>query len=203
MRETCRRCLRPTDFCFCDGLPLIPTRTRVVLLQHPREARLAICSARLTHLALAESELYCGLRFAGHDRVRALASQPGAYLLYPGEGAVAADSLTASPPAHLFVIDGTWKQAEKMLRENPLFAALPRVSISGVASGYAGLRREPGPDRLSTLEAVACALEAFEGDPTRFAPMRAAFRRMVEQQLTCAKGERRNPRHRRRPAASL
>lgn len=173
----------------------------MVLLQHPREARLAICSARLTHLALSESELHRGIRFADHDRVRALTSKPGAYLLYPGESALAAESLAASPPSHLLVIDGTWKQAEKMLRENPHLAALPRVSISGVASGYAGLRREPGPDRLSTLEAVASALEAFEGDPARFAPMRAAFRRMVEHQLACAKGERRNPRHRMRAAA--
>jgi DTW domain-containing protein YfiP len=95
------------------------------------------------------------------------------------------------------VIDGTWAQAEKMMAANPFLAALPRVSVaSGRPSGYGDLRREPAPHCLSTIEAVACALGALEGDPARFEPMRAAFRLMVERQLACSQDERRNPRHR-------
>jgi DTW domain-containing protein YfiP len=83
-----------------------------------------------------------------------------------------------------------------MLRDNPRLAALPRVAIAPAAeSGYAGLRREPAPDRLSTIEAVALALGALEQDPARFRPMVEAFRRSVELQLRCARGPRRNPRH--------
>ena len=196
MRPTCLRCLRPAAHCLCEGLPSIPARTRVVLLQHPREARLAICSAWLTHLALSNSELHRGIRFGAHPRLRALLAAPGTTLLFPGEGARLAASLAGEPPAHLVVIDGTWLQAAKMLRENPEIAKLPRVAICAETSGYRGLRREPGPEHLSTLEAVASALSAFEGDPGRFEPMREAFGRMVARQLDCARGERRNPRHR-------
>jgi len=52
VRDGCPRCLRPAAFCVCAGLVPVPSRTRVVLLQHPREARLAICSAWLTRIAL-------------------------------------------------------------------------------------------------------------------------------------------------------
>lgn len=197
MRPTCHRCLRPAAFCVCTELRPVQTRTRVVLLQHPREARLAICSAWLTRLALENAELHRGFSFEGDARVRELAAQPGAALLYPGAGAVPASDLAARPPSVLFVIDGTWLQAEKMLAANPTLAALPRIAVSpGVPSGYAGLRREPAPHCLSTLEAVAWALAGLEGAPERFEPMRAAFRRMVDLQLACSRGDRRAPRHR-------
>lgn len=196
MRATCRRCLRPEGFCVCAGLGPIPSRTRVVLLQHPREARLAICSAWLTRVALENAELHRGVRFEDEPRVRALVSRPGAALLFPGDGAAQAGALADRPPELLVVLDGTWLQAEKMLALNPAIAALPRVALSGHESGYGALRREPQEGHLSTIEAVAHALGALERDPARFAPMVRAFRRMVGLQLECSTGERRRPRHR-------
>lgn len=169
----------------------------MVLLQHPREARLAICSAWLTRIALENAELLRGVGFEEHGRVRELAAVPGAALLFPGPGSTAAAELAGSPPPVLFAVDGTWHQAEKMLRLSPTLAALPRVSVdAGRPSGYQGLRREPGAVHLSTLEAVALALGAIERDPGRFEPMVSAFRRGVDLQLECARGERRSPRHR-------
>jgi DTW domain-containing protein YfiP len=201
MRATCRRCLRPESFCVCAGLGPIPSRTRVLLLQHPREARLAICSAWLTRIALQSCELVRGVRFEDHPRVRELAARPGAALLYPGRGAVPADAVPRAPEV-LVVVDGTWLQAEKMLLANPSIAALPRLTLApGHESGYGALRREPEEGHLSTIEAVAHALGALERDPARVAPMVAAFRRMVELQLRCARGERRSPRHRGAAAA--
>lgn len=196
MRPTCRRCLRPESFCVCAGLGPIPSRTRVVILQHPREARLAICSAWLTRIALADAELHRGVRFDEHPRVRAVLAAPGTALLFPGEGATTAAALADAPPRILVVVDGTWLQAEKMLAVNPALAALPRVALAGHESGYGELRREPATGHLSTIEAVAHALGALEADPGRFAPMVDAFRRMVALQLEVIRGPRHAPRHR-------
>ncbi len=169
-----------------------------MLLQHPREARLAICSAWLTRIALENAELHCGFRFGAHPRVREVVAAPRTALLYPGTDAVPVATRSANPPDLLVVIDGTWKQSEKMLEANPAIAALPRLSIEDEGgSGYLDLRRDPAPHCLSTLEAVAHALGALEGDPAPFAPMRSAFRLMVERQLACSRDGRRNPRHRR------
>jgi DTW domain-containing protein len=169
----------------------------VVLLQHPREARLAICSAWLTRVALVNAELHRGFCFEADPRVREVVTAPDAVLLYPGPEAVLVSSL-AVPPAFLVVLDGTWLQSEKMLAANPAIAALPRVSVSpDRASGYQGLRREPAPHCLPTIEAVACALGILERDAARFEPMREAFRTLVERQLACSRDGRRSPRHRR------
>jgi DTW domain-containing protein YfiP len=175
----------------------------VVLLQHPRETRLAICSAWLTRIALARAELHRGVVFEEDARVRRLAEAPGAALLFPGEGAVRAEDAARSPPPVLFVVDGTWHHAERMLARNPTLAALPRISVvPAEPSGYGDLRREPAPGHLSTAEAVALALGALERDPDRFEPLVRAFRRSVALQLEIARGERRNPRHRARAAVA-
>jgi DTW domain-containing protein YfiP len=197
MRPSCDRCLRPEPFCVCRGLLPAPARTRVVLLQHPREARLAICSAWLTRISLENAEMHGGVSFEGHARVRELAAARGAALLYPGPGSIDAAELAGNPPPVLFAVDGTWHQSEKMIRLSPTLAALPRVSVDARRpSGYGELRREPGLVHLSTLEAVAIALGALERDPARFEPMVAAFRRAVELQMACSRGDRRSPRHR-------
>jgi len=196
VRTTCPRCLRPSDFCACSALRPVPSHTRVVILQHPREARLAICSAWLTRLALQNAELHRGFDFGRHPRIAALAAEPGTALLYPGEGAEPIAS-RAWVPAVLVVVDATWKQATKLLRANPAIAALPRLALSpGRPSGYGELRREPADGHLPTIEAVAEALGTFERDPARFAPMVDAFRATVAKQLACARGPRRSPRHR-------
>jgi DTW domain-containing protein YfiP len=206
VRDTCFRCLRPAAFCCCAGLVPVAPRTRVVILQHPRETRLAICSAWLAHIALAGSELHRGVRFDDQPRVRELLATPGTALLYPDFDADGAPLLgpdgaprppASSSPETLIVIDATWPQATKMLRENPALTALPRVALAPAqASGYGDLRREPGPGHLSTIEAIALALGQLEGEPERFEPMCEAFRRSVALQIAVARGPRRSPRHR-------
>ncbi|HYD41260.1 MAG TPA: tRNA-uridine aminocarboxypropyltransferase [Anaeromyxobacter sp.] len=197
MRDLCRRCLRPRTLCLCEGLAPAASRTRVLILQHPREARLAICSAWLARVALENAELHQAVDLDAHPRVRALADEPGAALLYPGPEAAPAGSRAGAPPTWLVVVDGTWHQAEKMIARSRILSSLPRLSVNpDGGKGYDDLRREPEAHCLSTLEAVALALGALEGDAARFEPMRAAFRKMVDQQLECARGARRNPRHR-------
>jgi hypothetical protein len=162
---------------------------------------MAICSAWLARIALQEAELHQAVDLDGHPRIRAVCSDPGAALLYPGPDAAPAASRAAAPPRFLLVVDGTWHQARRMVERSRLASALPQLRVSpDGGEGYGELRREPEAHCLSTLEAVALALSALEGDPAPFEPMRAAFRRMVAQQLECAQGPRRNPRH--RPAAA-
>src|SRR5262245_58378018 len=106
----CRRCRRPPGHCFCALIPRLATRTRIIFLQHPREARVAIGTARMAHLALPNSELHEGLSFAG---LEALAADDTAAVLFPGP----APAIAAPPPRTLLVVDGTWPQARKIVRE--------------------------------------------------------------------------------------
>ncbi len=183
-RPTCHRCLRPASHCYCAHLTPIPSRTRVVFLQHPREYRMAIGTARMTNLGLANSELHVGADLDRHPRVRALTDDPtGAALLFPGPGAIEPWALPDGPPATLVVLDGTWIQARKMLARSARLQRLPRVGFTPAAPGAYRIRREPAAHCLATVEAVVQVLGRLENDPERFTPLLRAFEQMVEQQL--------------------
>src|SRR4029453_18005189 len=87
-RPACPGCGRALVTCFCDRITILPTRTRILLLQHPREQRVAIGTARMAQLALPNSRLRVGLDFAEDPEVRAVLAQSHAtYVLFPGPDA--------------------------------------------------------------------------------------------------------------------
>jgi DTW domain-containing protein YfiP len=151
-----------------------------VLLQHPRERRVGIGTARMTHLSLPNSELHEGVVFEDHPRIAALAADPTTAVLYPGGDARPADG---APVRSLIVVDGTWWQSRKMLALNPRLAAVRRIGVTPRAPGNYRIRREPRPECLATVEAVASALGALEGEPARFDAMLRAFAFMVDRQI--------------------
>lgn len=182
-RAICRRCLRPARVCWCDRLTPLHSRTRVCFLQHPREGRVPIGTARMAHLSLPNSELHRGVEFGAHARVRALASGGGAALLFPGEGALEPAQLGAAAPRTLIVVDGTWAQARKVVRRNAFLHALPRIGLRPARPSNYRIRREPAAHCVSTIEAVVQVLGELEGDEARFEPLLRAFERMVDLQV--------------------
>lgn len=155
-----------------------------MFLQHPREYRMPIGTARMSNLGLANSELHVAADLDTHPRVRALADAgPRTVLLFPGPGAVEPWELPDGPPTTLVVIDGTWIQARKMLERSTQLQRLTRVGFTPAAPGTYRIRREPAAHCLATVEAVAQVLGRLEDDPERFTPLLRAFEQMVEQQL--------------------
>jgi DTW domain-containing protein YfiP len=176
----------------------VETATRIVFLQHPREAKVAIGTARIAHLGLATSELHRGIDFSQDLRVSRLVSQPGTALLFPGEGAVAPDTLE-QPPHTLLVIDGTWPQARQILALNPALRGLPRIGFVPRKPGNYRIRREPAAHCVATIEAVVEVLVAFEGATSRFDPLLRAFDQMVDRQLAGIAARTEPPRRRHKP----
>lgn len=199
-RPICRRCRRPESVCWCADLTPLSTSTRVVFLQHPRESKVAIGTARIAHLGLAGSELYEGVTFEDHPRIHELLSTPGTALLFPGPEASAPDALD-HPPKTLIVIDGTWPQARKMMALNPALRALPRIGFMPRTPGNYRIRREPARHCVATVEAVVEVLAALEKDESRFTPLLHAFESMVDRQIA-AKAARTEPVRRRLKTAA-
>lgn len=198
-RPTCIRCRRPATACWCAGLAPVRTATRVVFLQHPRESRVAIGTARLAHLGLANSELHEGIDFRAHPRVQELAAQPGTVLLFPGGDAVDPTRLER-PPDTLLILDGTWSQARKLLALNPHLHSLPRVGLVPRRPGNYRIRREPAPHCLATVEAVIEVLATWEEDEARFSRLRQAFESMVDRQIAAPAARTEPVRRRLKPA---
>ncbi|MGE8499263.1 MAG: tRNA-uridine aminocarboxypropyltransferase [Pseudomonas sp.] len=188
-RPRCPRCCRPQAHCLCALIPHLPSRTRVLILQHPSEVDHALNTARLAALGLSNAELLVGEVF---EELPALLAQPGyqAHLLFPGEGAqlIRSPAAESTEPAMLLVVpDGTWRKARKLLHCNPALAALPRVGLEpGQPSRYR-LRKAPEPGALSTLEAVVTALNVLEA-PVSFDALLAPFEALIEGQIA-AMGE--------------
>ncbi|MHC8304920.1 tRNA-uridine aminocarboxypropyltransferase [Pseudomonas sp. PB3P13] len=181
-RIHCPRCLRPEGHCLCALIPNLDSRTRVLLLQHPTEVNHALNTARLAALGLNNAELIVGEIF---EDLPALLNQPGyrARLLFPADDAQTLHAYAATDkPLLLVVPDGTWRKARKMLHLNPLLAALPRVTLAGGAVSRYRLRKAPGPGALSTVEAIAQALQTLES-PADFDALLKPFEALIEGQI--------------------
>ncbi|GAB3328715.1 tRNA-uridine aminocarboxypropyltransferase [Bordetella tumulicola] len=175
-------------------------RTRVLVLQHPDESGHALNTARLAVLGLRNAELHVERQFD------AALWQVAGYrpcLLFPGQGAQVlippeaigtvdnprparettgkADSQPAIPVL-LVVPDGTWRQARQLLAMHPELAALPRVTLpAGVTTRYR-VRYAGDAGALSTVEAIAAALNALEA-PRSFDALLAPFEALIAGQI--------------------
>lgn len=186
-RPTCCRCQRPLSHCLCPLIPDLDSHTRVLILQHPSEVDHALNTARLAALGLRNAELRVGEVF---EDLPALLAQPDyrACLLFPGDEAAVLTAYVANEqPLLLVVPDGTWRKARKLLHMNPLLAGLPRVSLGRAAPSRYRLRKAPEEGALSTIEAIATALDTLEA-PQRFEALLKPFDALIEGQIA-AMGE--------------
>lgn len=181
----CARCERPVSVCYCAALTAIETRSKIVILQHPREHGMPIGTAHMASLCLPQASLHVGIQWDGSEVLRDACGDPErpAILLYPGEDA--RDILREPPPAPvtLVVVDGTWSQARTLVRDNPELAQLPRYAFFAPEPSKYRIRREPSPECVSTIEALMYVLGAIEGDVERFRPLLEPMNAMVDAQV--------------------
>lgn len=147
------------------------TKTRIVLLMHPKEWRRQKCATgRLATLHLADSEIIPGLAFDSIPRFRRLIDDDRNYpvLLYPGQNAY---NLTEGsfPREELgekrlvvFLIDATWACSKSVLRESPGLQRLPRIMFVPRQRSRFIIKRQPREYCLSTIEAIHELLLSLE-----------------------------------------
>lgn len=187
-RARCERCLRPLSHCLCAHIPHLTCRTRVLVLQHPDEAKHPLNTARLAVLGLRNAELRVGECFP--ELVQAIASVEQAFLLFPAEadGASTGEPDAAPVPAAtatgrlLIVPDGTWRKARRIVRSNPVLHTLPRVSLAPGAPSDYRVRQTREPAAVSTIEAIVRTLTLFEPEQD-FQPLLQPFHVLVTQQI--------------------
>jgi DTW domain-containing protein len=203
-RLTCYRCFWPEPLCWCGSVTPMPTRTKFVLLMHPKEfKREKAGTGRLTHLCLPDSEIHMGIEFDRHQAVQALLRDPANHpvLLYPGATArnLSKGELT---PAELgerrlvvILLDATWSCARKMLRLSPSLQALPRIMFTPDAPSRYIIKQQPQEGCLSTLEATHETLLALARSGLDAYPLPDQlvnlFARMQDHQIRCAEDPQR------------
>lgn len=179
----CARCHVHCSLCFCDSIPRLFTRTRLLLVIHHREAKKPTNTGTLAAECLANSEVWVRGRPGDSDLGRKLdpATQP--LLLFPHERARPLDTcVEPSRPCTLIVPDGTWRQAVKVGTRVPCLAGVPWVTLPpGPPTAYR-LRQESHPSGLATMEAIARAFGILES-PEVQVELENVFRRFTERTL--------------------
>ncbi len=166
-RNCCASCLQPRLACYCDKIQYFDPHIEFVILIHPIEVRRRIATGRMAHLCLQGSHLISGEDFTENERVNELLGEPEgdvhSVILYPGRQAlnlseqsfaVRQSVLRAGRKLRIFVIDGTWATAKKMLRKSHNLSALPQICFSPRQASRFRVRKQPQENCLSTIEAI-------------------------------------------------
>lgn len=181
-RATCYTCFRPQGLCYCDTLQRVSNRTRVVIVQHPRETFHPLNTVRIAEGCLGWVDVVRGAVQELDDSIRQLRLPSDAALLFPSRDAVDLDSLAPEErPSTVVVLDGTWSHARALQRDCPSLSGLRKVRFTPPAPSEYRIRREPRTEYLSTVESVAHVLERLEPETPGVSTLRSSFRSMIDR----------------------
>lgn len=155
----CPACRLRLERCLCDEVTRIAPDIEIVVVRHALEGIKSTNTARLAALAIPSLRI---VEYGAKDHPvdGALLATAGACLLYPGP----APSTPPVLPTRLIVLDGNWTQARRMFMRLTALHPLPKLSVAPPAVAPVRARRAPAPAQLSTIEAIAGALEALSLD---------------------------------------
>ena len=168
----CPGCRLHHHLCLCAELPVVPTRTRVVLVLHQQEEHRSSNTGRLALRCLPNSVVVAHGRLDPSAALaRPLVTAPpypwqtapeSCVVLSPRDDARPIETWSHRPALTLIVPDGTWRQVARARLRLPGLVDLPSAFVAEGPPLYS-LRHDPRPDRLGTLEALSRALGAIEG----------------------------------------
>lgn len=168
-RKYCYHCYRPQQNCFCPFIKPFDTFTHFSFLMHPKEARKQKTgTGRLAQLCLNNSHLFIGEDFSGNQDINRLLANKSYYplILFPGKNAINISQEQITLPEGktpcVFVIDGTWRSAKKVLRLSRNLDKWPQIRFAPKKSSQFLIKKEPDIDCVSTIEAVFYYLKEAE-----------------------------------------
>jgi len=188
--------MRPSSTCICKHISPFQTKTRFIILMHPKEYRKEKSgTGHITSLQLENSEIIVGVDFTNNKRVNEILTNEKScsFLLYPGKDnfnfsirkSTEINSFMGNNP-HIFILDGTWPCARKMLKLSKNLQKLKRVSFDNKIKSKFIIKQQPESLCLSTIESVYTVLNLLkEGDLEQCETKNflIPFEKMIEYQL--------------------
>ncbi|WP_339726729.1 tRNA-uridine aminocarboxypropyltransferase [Maribacter stanieri] len=194
-RIKCYKCMRPSSTCICKHISPFKTKARFIILMHPKEYKKEKNgTGHMTKLQLKNSEIIVGVNFTNNNRVNEiLTKEKNSFLLYPGKDnfnlsireSSEINSFMGTNP-HIFILDGTWPCARKMLKLSKNLQNLKRVSFDNKIKSKFIIKQQPNSLCLSTIESVYTVLNLLkEGDleQCETKDFLIPFEKMIEHQL--------------------
>ena len=196
-REVCYTCYRPKSSCMCEHIHPLKTRTRFVLLMHPKEfKRTKNGTGHFTRLSLKQCDMFVGIDFTDHTKINQIIEDPSnlCYVLYPHEESINLNKEKIGEDHKqtvIFLIDATWPCSRAMLTASPNIDALKKISFSHEEVSGFKFKKQPEAYCLSTIESTLCVLKLLnekgneEIDSQSLNDFLLPFKKMVEYQLAC------------------
>lgn len=169
-RTICSVCTQPDFSCYCHQIKSFDAKINFVVLIHPIEVKRRIATGRMSHLCLKDSHLIKGQNYTEDELVNDLIEDNNYHsvILYPGTSSKNLSTLPEIEKQNLFpknkklrifVIDGTWATARKMIRQSENLKTLPRICFSPTKPSNFRVRKQPHPNCYSTIEAIHHTIE--------------------------------------------
>lgn len=202
--HTCYRCHWIEENCLCRLIKPFETETRFILLMHPMEAKKEkLGTGRVCRATLLNSKIIVGIDFTRHEEVNALIRDPQNHcmVLYPGEKSLnlSTDDVSSLVETKksgrrliVFLIDGTWPCAKKMMSLSLNIRGLPRISFTATHESIFEIKEQPAAYCLSTLESIHVFLGEADRRGVESLPERpqdnliTVFKAMIDFMLQCA-----------------
>ena len=190
--------MRPSSSCICKYTNPIQTKTRFIILMHPKEYKKEKNgTGHMTKLQLENSEIIVGIDFTNNKRVNELLSQEAScsFLLYPGKDNFNLSVRNSSEinsfmgdNAQIFLLDGTWPCARKMLKLSKNLQKLKRLSFDNTIKSKFIIKQQPESLCLSTIESVHTVLNLLKESDVEQCESKdflLPFEKMLEYQVEC------------------
>ena len=198
MRDKCWECHRPSNACLCEHITKLSSKTHFVILMHPKEFKYEKDgTGKITHASLPNSEILWDVSFTENKRVNELIADETKHcvLLYPGEAKnVSEGEFLPQDIQHkelvVFLLDGTWACAKKMLKLSENLQTLPRLMFTPTKRSEFYIKQQPHEWCLSTIESTYQFLEALSlcglEDKKDWKPLLTPFYQLQEFQVACS-----------------
>ncbi|ANQ51993.2 DTW domain-containing protein [Flammeovirga sp. MY04] len=197
-RNKCYKCMRPESSCICKHTNPILTNTRFVFLMHPKEHhKEKNGTGHMAHLQLKNSEIIVDVDFTENRRVNEILNDESnaSFLLYPGKenfnlsikSQSEMNSFLGKTP-YIFILDGTWPLARKMLRLSTNLQKIPRVSFDNEIQSKFIIKQQPESLCLSTIESVYTVINLLVDNKLEncsTSDFLLPFEKMLEYQVEC------------------
>ncbi len=182
-RASCDNCLRPLSLCYCHLISELKNAWPIYLIQHKREQKHPLGTARIVQLALNKLHTLPVEDKAvfSFQEENSLAWEK-AVLIYPDNHSKDISELCGQAPRPLVFIDATWKKSTSILFSSPDLQDLPRYSFKTDSPPRYLIRKAAKSNYYSTLEAICLVLGRLEKSPKKYEKLLAVMDWMVAQQ---------------------
>jgi DTW domain-containing protein YfiP len=167
-KSPCPNCFLHLDLCLCSLIPKLELDTKISLVIHHKELKRTSNTGQLALKSFTNSVIRIrGLKDSRLDLKDLLTDEYETLLLFPSDDA---ELLTPEfvkgikKKIQVIVPDGNWRQASKVNTRYKELANVKRVKVARVGTDPYHLRVETTQDGMATLQAIAYALGAIEGE---------------------------------------